>query len=93
MKDYYFYMMTNWTNERIYAGVTNNLERRVNEHRSGLIEGFTKKYKIKKLVYFEHYSDIETAILREKEVKAWRREKKDRLVEIQNPEWNELLCG
>lgn len=93
MNDYYFYIIANWTNERIYAGVTNNLERRVQEHRSGLVKGFTQKYNIKKLVYFEHHTDIEAAILREKEVKKWRREKKNRLVETVNPEWRELYVA
>ena len=85
--------MVNWTNERIYAGVTNDLERRVYKHKNALMDGFTKKYNIKKLVYFEQYEDVEAAILREKEVKGWRREKKDRLVEKANPEWEELFCG
>jgi len=77
----------------MYVGVTNNLERRAAEHRSGLVKGFTQKYNIKKLVYYEHFNDIEAAIVREKEVKKWRREKKNNLVETMNPEWRELPDG
>lgn len=74
----------------MYIGVTSNLERRVLEHKSGLIEGFTKKYKISKLVYYEQTSSVESAILREKEIKKWRREKKNALVIKMNPQWEDL---
>ena len=91
MQDRFFvYMMTNKTNEVLYVGVTNNLERRTNEHKSGEIEGFTKKYRVRKLVYCEEYSSINDAIRREKEIKAWRREKKNALVMTKNPEWRDL---
>jgi putative endonuclease len=76
----------------MYIGVTNNLERRLAEHKSFSIRGFTKKYKISKLVYFEQTPSIESAILREKELKAWRREKKNALVETMNPHWEDLSC-
>ena len=87
---YYIYMMTNITNKVLYTGVTNDLERRVQEHKSGLIPGFTQKYKCKKLVYYELFSDIEQAIRREKLIKEYRREKKNQLVENLNPEWKDL---
>jgi putative endonuclease len=87
---YYVYILTNWNNRVMYVGVTNNLERRIFEHKNKLLEGFTKKYNLNKLVYFETTSDIRSAIHREKEIKNWRREKKNRLVETSNPEWNDL---
>ena len=91
MHDRFFvYMMCNKTNKVLYVGVTNNLERRVNEHKSDTIEGFTKRYRVHKLVYCEEYSSINDAIHREKEIKAWRREKKDALVMTMNPEWRDL---
>ena len=84
-------MMTNWTGEVLYTGVTHDLEKRCFQHKSGSVEGFSKKYNINKLVYYEHFNDIEQAILREKEIKKWRREKKNQLVESVNPQWNDLL--
>jgi Predicted endonuclease containing a URI domain len=77
---YYTYMMTNYTNRVLYTGVTNDLERRVREHKSGLIPGFTQKYHCKKLVYFESFSDVEQAIRREKLIKEYSRDKKNQLV-------------
>jgi putative endonuclease len=74
----------------MYVGVTNNLERRIYEHKHKLIEGFTKKYNISKLVYYEQGTDVQVAIAREKEIKKWRREKKDKLVMIMNPAWKDL---
>lgn len=74
----------------MYIGVTNNLERRLAEHKSGEIPGFSQKYKTHRLVYFEHTPDVESAILREKQIKSWRREKKDALVSGTNPEWRDL---
>jgi putative endonuclease len=92
MKDhnYFVYLLTNWNNKVLYVGVTNDLTRRIYEHSNKLINGFTKKYNLNKLVYFEKYSDINQAITREKEVKKWRREKKNKLVESINPEWKDL---
>jgi len=89
-KDYYVYILTNWNNKVIYIGVTNNLTRRMFEHKNKLSNGFTKKYNITKLVYFEATTDIISAIVREKELKKWRREKKNKLVESVNPEWRDL---
>ncbi len=88
--NYYVYILTNWNDKVMYIGITNDLERRINEHKSKIIEGFTKKYNVNKLVYFEHMTNVNTAILREKEIKKWRREKKNNLVEKVNPEWNDL---
>ena len=90
MKNYYVYLLTNWNNKVMYVGMTNNLERRVYEHKNKLVNGFTKKYNINKLVYFEETSDVNSAISREKEIKKWRREKKDTLVLSNNPEWKDL---
>ena len=90
---YYIYMMTNYTNKVLYTGVTNDLERRVREHKSGLIPGFTQKYRCKKLVYFESFSDIEQAIRREKLIKEYSRDKKNQLVNNVNPEWKDLSEG
>jgi putative endonuclease len=70
--------------------MTNDLERRIAEHKSKSVPGFTSRYNVKKLVYFEHTTDVLQAIAREKEIKKWRREKKNRLVESMNPAWKEL---
>ncbi|MDX9922670.1 MAG: GIY-YIG nuclease family protein [Syntrophales bacterium] len=86
----YVYILTNWNNQVMYTGVTSNLERRVYEHRNNLVKGFTAKYNIYKLVYFEETDDMIAAITREKEIKKWRREKKNRLVERMNPGWEDL---
>lgn len=89
-KSYYVYLLTNWNNKVMYVGVTNNLIRRIYEHKNKLIKGFTEKYNINKLVYFEETGDVRAAIEREKEIKRWRREKKDELVLKINPEWRDL---
>ena len=88
--NYYVYILMNWNNKVIYVGVTNNLERRLYEHKNGLYKGFTKKYNIKKLVYYEWYNDIKEAISREKEIKGWKRYKKNLLVESNNPDWKDI---
>ena len=87
---YYVYILTNWNNRVMYVGVTNDLARRLYEHKNKLVEGFTSRYNVHKLVYFEQTTDVYAAIAREKEIKAWRREKKNRLVESKNPNWEEL---
>ena len=74
----------------MYVGVTNDLERRLYEHQRGLVEGFTKRYHVHKLVYYETYSNPTDAIAREKEIKGWRRERKNRLVERSNPLWRDI---
>ncbi len=89
MKHYYVYIMTNHSGT-LYTGVTNNLERRVLEHRRKLVRGFTAKYKLVYLVYYEVTEDIATAIAREKEIKGWVRAKKIELIESMNPEWRDL---
>jgi len=73
--------------------MTNNLERRIYEHKNKIIDGFSKKYNLCKLVYFEHTNDVNAAIAREKEIKKWRREKKNNLVIAVNPEWKDLSEG
>ncbi len=92
-KSYYVYILTNWNNEVMYVGVTNNLERRIYEHKQKLIDGFTKKYNLNKLVYFEETNDVLSAIKREKEIKKWRREKKNALVLKDNIQWKDLSDG
>ncbi|NLI65841.1 MAG: GIY-YIG nuclease family protein [Tissierellia bacterium] len=87
---YYVYIMTNWNNKLLYTGVTNNLERRVYEHRNKLIKGFTYKYNVNKLVYYDCTDDVNSAIAREKQIKGWTRQKKNALVESMNPEWKDL---
>ena len=87
---YYVYILVNKTSEVMYIGVTNDLRRRLHEHKKEQIEGFTKKYRVCKLVYFEKHFEIKDAIAREKQLKGWTREKKNRLVESQNPDWVEL---
>lgn len=93
MAGYYMYFLTNKTNEVMYVGVTNNLERRLYEHRHGIIEGFSKKYRTHKLVYYEVFDDPANAILREKQIKNWRRSKKDYLVTLKNADWKDLSQG
>lgn len=82
--------MSNANNNVLYTGVTNDLSRRVEEHKQGMNDGFTKKYNVKKLVYAEKYDDIQTAIIREKQIKSWSRAKKNELVETVNKEWIEI---
>ncbi len=90
---YFVYMLTNWDDSVLYIGVTNNLERRLYEHRNGLADGFTKKYNVHKLVYVEQTNDVYSAISREKQLKNWRREKKNHLVATMNPQWKDLSEG
>ena len=88
--NFYVYILTNAYGNVMYVGVTNNLQRRVLEHKSGEIDGFTKKYRVHKLVYYEYFDDVRAAIAREKQIKGWSRAKKNALVETKNPEWHEL---
>jgi putative endonuclease len=88
-RDYYVYIMAS-PSRVLYIGVTNNLERRVYEHRQKLIEGFTKRYNITRLVWFETTPSIEAAITREKQLKGWLRARKIVLIELMNPEWRDL---
>ena len=89
-RDYYVYIMTNKRNNVLYTGITNNLKKRVYEHKEKLTDGFTKKYNITKLVHYEIFEDVESAILREKQIKAGSRQKKIDLINSQNKEWADL---
>ena len=91
MNQYYTYILANNSDTTLYIGVTNDLERRVAEHRSGKIPGFTRKYNCHKLVYFESFSVVEQAIAREKQLKKWSRAKKDALIDTQNKERKDLM--
>ncbi len=88
---YYVYILTNWNNRVLYIGVTNNPERRLYEHRHQLADGFTKKYRVHKLVYYEYTSDVHAAIAREKQLKGWSRAKNDALITQRNPTWEDLF--
>jgi putative endonuclease len=90
MKEYYVYILASKKDGVLYIGVTNNLMRRVYEHKNSLNNGFTDKYFIGKLVYFEQTDSIETAIVREKQMKRWKREWKITLIEKNNPNWDDL---
>jgi putative endonuclease len=90
MKTYHVYIMANHNNNVLYIGVTSNLVKRIYEHRTKAVDGFTKKYNVNKLVYFEATNSIEEAILREKRMKKWKRRWKDNLIESGNPEWLDL---
>ena len=88
---YYVYILTNKMGNVLYTGVTNDLIRRVYEHKNHLDKGsFTARYNVEKLVYYEMTSDVESAIEREKQIKGWNRKRKNKLVESMNPNWNEL---
>ena len=90
MKTFYVYMMTNRSRVVLYTGVTNSLERRVWFHRNNTVKSFTKTYKVDRLVYYEQFNEASDAISREKEIKGWRREKKNQLVQTLNPKWKDL---
>jgi putative endonuclease len=92
MKHYYVYLMTSPTGT-LYTGITNDLKRRVYQHKHKLIEGFTQKYHITRLVYYEETSDVHTALAREKQIKGWVRRKKIALIESVNPKWQDLSEG
>ncbi len=92
MRQYYIYIMSNKKNGTIYVGVTNDLVRRVSEHKNGLVEGFTKKHALKNLVYFEPFDSIEGAIVREKQLKKWNRAWKMRLIQQTNMDWHDLFA-
>ena len=87
---YWIYILANKYNNVLYIGVTNDLQRRVFEHKNKLVEGFTQKYNVDRLVYYESTEDVEAAILREKQLKNWRKEKKLVLIERMNPKWLDL---
>ena len=87
---YFVYMITNMHNTTLYIGVTNNLERRLYEHKNHLVSGFSKQYNLQKLVYYEATTDVYSAIAREKQLKGWTRAKKNALIEKENPQWLDL---
>ena len=89
-KSYWVYILTNAPRSTLYVGVTNDLVRRIYEHREGLVSGFTKRYKLKMLVHFEQFDDPQNAIQREKNIKHWPRVWKLQLVESTNPQWRDL---
>ena len=91
MNTYYVYIITNFKNSVLYIGVTNDIERRIYEHKSGKFEGFTKRYNLNKLVYFETYTDIKEAIYREKHLKGKKRDYKNLLIEKTNPQWKDII--
>jgi putative endonuclease len=93
MRGGYVYILTNRPNGVLYVGVTSDLVRRVYEHRTGAVAGFTKRYGLKRLVYFEQFDDIETAIQREHNIKHWPRAWKVRKIMADNPDWNDLFDG
>lgn len=88
-KTYYVYIMASMSGT-LYIGVTNNLVRRVCEHQKGLVDGFTNKYNCKKLIYFESFTYVIEAIKREKQLKSWNRNKKEKLIKTENPKWRDL---
>ena len=90
MKQYYVYMLASKKNGTLYIGVTNNLLERVSEHKSNIVEGFTKRYHVHNLVYYETHNDIYGAITREKQMKKWKRQYKINLIEKSNPDWVDL---
>ncbi|HLC43701.1 MAG TPA: GIY-YIG nuclease family protein [Patescibacteria group bacterium] len=90
MNNYYVYILASGKNGTLYIGVTSDLKRRIYQHKNKLIEGFTEKYKVSQLVYFDQTKDVESAILREKQLKKWNRSWKIRLIEENNPLWKDL---
>jgi putative endonuclease len=86
----YTYILTNKRNTVLYTGVTSDLIKRIYEHKQKLVEGFTKKYNVDKLVYYDIFEDIENAIIREKQIKGWVRKKKRELIDSVNPDWKDL---
>ena len=93
MPDYFYVYIMASQRRVLYVGVTSNLEQRVFQHKSHAFEGFTSRYNVTLLVYFERFATIQTAIAREKEIKAWRREKKIALIAALNPKWRDLSYG
>jgi putative endonuclease len=90
MNTYYTYILTNKNNTVLYIGVTNDLKRRIYEHKNKLFPGFSNKYNLEKLVFFEIHNDVNQAILREKRLKEWKREWKEKIINEMNPNWDDL---
>ncbi len=91
-RHYYVYIMTNIINTVLYTGVTNDLQRRIIEHKTGTVEGFSKRYNLCKLVYYEATENVESAITREKQIKGWLRKRKEALIVDSNKGWRDLYC-
>ena len=92
LRSYFVYVMTN-TSRTLYTGVTNDLKHRVFEHKRKLLPGFTSRYNVTMLVYFEETNDVQSALAREKQIKGWRRNKKSELIRSMNPNWIDLSAG
>ena len=90
MKDYYVYMLSNERNTTLYTGVTNDLKRRIFEHKDKLVDGFSRKYNCNKLVWYEHTNCVESAITKEKQIKKWKRTYKENAIKEMNAEWKDL---
>jgi len=90
MSNYYVYIMANKSNSTLYIGMSNNLIKRVFEHKEGFVEGFTKKYNCHKLVWYMETENVDSAILQEKKMKKWKREYKENVIKKMNPEWKDL---
>jgi putative endonuclease len=90
---YYVYILTNPSHSSLYVGFTSNLTQRMDQHRSRSVPGFTGHYNLRQLVYFEETSDVHAALEREKQLKGWRRSKKERLINLHNPAWVDLSLG
>lgn len=88
--NYYVYLLTNRKHGALYIGVTNNLEKRLSEQKLGEVKGFTQKYQLNKLVYYEHFANIKDAIAREKELRKWQRQWKINLFVKENPDWDDI---
>lgn len=89
-KNFYVYILANKTNDVVYTGITSDLVKRIWEHKNKVVEGFTEKYNVDRLVYFEVHNNAEAAIKREKNIKDWKRDWKDQLIEKENPKWEDL---
>ena len=92
-KTYYVYLLANYSNTTLYTGITSDLVRRMYEHKNKIVPGFTSKYNVNKLVYFEETSDVNAALEREKQIKGWLRAKKNQLIESNNKGWRDLSEG
>ena len=90
MRKYFVYILSSKKNGTLYIGVTSNLQKRIWEHKNKIVEGFTKKYDVTRLVYYEQTNDVESALTREKQMKEWKREWKIKLIQENNPEWEDL---